>query len=359
MVFYAPNLNDYDRQIAVWLVVCAAVIFGMIMLGGATRLTNSGLSMVEWRPVLGIIPPLNDQGWLVAFEKYKQFPEYQQLNQGMTLGEFKVIFLYEYLHRLLGRLIGVLFFIPLVFFSIKGRIKKEIAPKLWFLFVLGGCQGILGWYMVKSGLIDKPHVSQYRLVAHLGLATLIYGYMLWVIFDLFHPVKIAVKDAGLMVYLSSSLVLFIFLMILSGGLVAGTDAGYAFNTWPLMGSDFIPNGVYAMEPWWLAIFEDILTIQFNHRMFAYFLLFYVGVLSWWILSNSSWAKIHSRAWVLLCAVLLQAILGVSTLLLHVPVILGVAHQATAILLLSAGIFLAHGFREHGLNSSNEKDDASR
>ena len=324
------------------------------MLGGATRLTNSGLSIVEWKPLLGVVPPLSESSWLAVFEKYQQFPEYKKLNQGMTVGEFKVIFMYEYLHRVLGRLIGVLFFFPMIYFTVKKRIKSGLSPKLWCLFLLGGCQGLLGWYMVKSGLVDKPHVSQYRLMAHLGLATAIYGYILWVICDLLRPVKSVLKEDLGIAYLSIALVFLIFIMILSGGLVAGTDAGFAFNTWPMMGSDFIPAGIYSMDPYWLAIFEDILTIQFNHRMFAYFILCFAGFVAWRILRNPERAKLHFRVILLLLVLLLQVALGVSALLLHVPVVLGVAHQGGAILLLSMAILLAHAFREESVRVAENR-----
>lgn len=179
--------NRYDRQLASWLIVCAAVILSMILLGGVTRLTGSGLSIVEWAPVSGVLPPLNEQEWQQTFDKYKQFPEYQKVNSGMSLPEFKRIFLYEYAHRLLGRLIGVLFLVPFLFFYFSHRIKPGLTPKLMIMFVLGGLQGLLGWYMVKSGLVDNPSVSQYRLTAHLGTAVIIYGYIIWVAFSLFYP----------------------------------------------------------------------------------------------------------------------------------------------------------------------------
>ena len=257
----------YDRQIASWLLLCAAVIFGMIMLGGVTRLTGSGLSMVEWKPLMGVIPPLSEEAWQQTFDKYKQFPEYQKVNMGMDLDGFKSIFMYEYLHRVLGRLIGILFFVPMVFFAFKGRVRAGLMPKLWILFVLGGLQGLLGWYMVKSGLVDNPRVSQYRLTSHLGLAVIIYAYMLWLVFDLLFPKGASHPRAGF----SRVLVALVYLMILSGGLVAGTRAGFAYSTWPLMGPSFIPDGLYSTSPAWLAMFEDITTIQFNHRMFAYLL----------------------------------------------------------------------------------------
>ena len=175
---------QYDRQIASWLLLCAAVIFGMIMLGGATRLTGSGLSMVEWRPLMGVIPPIGEDAWQQTFDKYKQFPEYQKVNLGMDLAGFKSIFMYEYLHRVLGRLIGVIYFFPLLYFALKGRVRQGLMPPLVLLFFMGGAQGLLGWYMVKSGLVNDPRVSQYRLTAHLGVAVAIYAYMLWLVFEL-------------------------------------------------------------------------------------------------------------------------------------------------------------------------------
>jgi len=330
--------NHYDRQVASWLLLCAAVIFGMITLGGVTRLTGSGLSMVEWKPLMGVIPPLSEEAWQETFDKYKQFPEYQKVNRGMDLGGFKSIFMYEYLHRVLGRLIGVLFFVPMVFFAMKGRVRAGIMPKLWILFALGGLQGLLGWSMVKSGLVDNPRVSQYRLTAHLGLAVLIYAYMLWVACDLLFARKGGShRRAGL----SRVLVILNYLMILSGGLVEGNRAGFAYSTWPLMGTSFIPPGLYAMEPAWLAMFEDITTVQFNHRIFAYLLFVLVHVFAWLSWRDGLGGRGKLAMALLLAALWLQVILGISTLLLHVPVWLAAAHQAGAVALLSAVLFASH------------------
>ena len=332
----------YDRQIASWLILCAAVIFGMILLGGVTRLTDSGLSMVEWKPLMGVVPPMSEQAWLETFDKYKQYPEYQKINKGMSMDAFKSIFMYEYLHRVLGRLIGVLFFFPMLFFALKGRVRAGLMPKLWVLFILGGCQGLLGWYMVKSGLVDRPDVSQYRLTAHLGLAVLIYAYMLWVIFDLVFPNRgLAEGRHG---GFSLTLVALVFLMILSGGLVAGTDAGYAYSTWPLMGDSFVPQGLYATTPAWLAMFEDITTIQFNHRMFAYVLVGLIGFFAVKVLAGGVAARGKLAVVLVLLALALQVTLGISTLLLHVPVAIAAAHQGGAVLLLSAMLFAAHGLQ---------------
>lgn len=333
----------YDRQIASWLLFCAAVIFGMILLGGVTRLTDSGLSMVEWKPLMGVIPPMSEQAWQETFDKYRQYPEYQKINKGMSLDAFKSIFMYEYLHRVLGRIIGVIFFFPMLFFALKGRVRAGLMPKLWILFVLGGCQGLLGWYMVKSGLVDRPDVSQYRLTAHLGLAVVIYAYMLWVVFDLLYPKR--GLAGGRFAGFSLSLVVLVFLMILSGGLVAGTDAGYAYSTWPLMGESFVPAGLYATNPAWLAMFEDITTIQFNHRMFAYFLVGLIGFFAVRVLADGVEARGKLGVLLVLLALAVQVTLGISTLLLHVPLGIAAAHQGGAVLLLTAVLFTAHGLQQ--------------
>ncbi|WP_116369106.1 COX15/CtaA family protein [Parahaliea mediterranea] len=341
--------RQYDRQIAAWLMLCAAVVFGMIILGGVTRLTNSGLSMVEWKPLMGVIPPLSDEAWQATFDKYKAFPEYQKINRGMDVEGFKSIFMYEYLHRLLGRLIGVLFFFPMLFFMLRQRVPAGMQPKLWLLFVLGGCQGLLGWFMVKSGLVDNPHVSQYRLTAHMGLAVLIYAYMLWLIFDLRFagPPKRGVQ--GPLAGWSLGLVVLVYLMILSGALVAGTKAGFAYNTWPMMGTGFFPPGLYSGAPAWLDAFEDITTIQFNHRVFAYLLALLIPafcVLAW---RRAGQPRVRLAVVLLVLALLLQLGLGISTLLLHVPVPLAAAHQGGAVILLSAALFLAHALRRPARN----------
>ena len=335
--------NTHDRQVATWLLFCAVVIFGMILLGAVTRLTNSGLSMVEWKPLVGIVPPLSEQAWQETFDKYRQYPEYKKVNRGMSLAEFEAIFMYEYLHRVLGRLIGILFLLPLLYFAWRGRIRQGLMPKLVLLFFLGGCQGLLGWYMVKSGLVDNPRVSQYRLTAHLGLAVLIYACMLWLAFDLLfrRAGDTGIPPPGRLGGWSRALVGLVYLMMLSGGLVAGTRAGYAYSTWPLMGESFIPGGLYAGTPAWRDMFEDITTVQFNHRMFAYVL---VVVIAWFA------AKVYRAGMVgrarlavnlLLLALAGQVILGISTLVLHMPVPLAAAHQAGAVLLLSAALFTSH------------------
>jgi cytochrome c oxidase assembly protein subunit 15 len=333
--------THYDRQVARWLLFCAAVIFGMILLGGMTRLTDSGLSMVEWKPLIGVVPPLSEQAWVETFDKYKQFPEYQKINKGMSLGGFKSIFMYEYLHRVLGRLIGVIFLLPMLYFAVRGRIRQGLMPQLVVLFFMGGLQGLLGWYMVKSGLVNNPHVSQYRLTAHLGVAVAIYAYMVWLAFDLLFACE--TPAVGNRPYARWSLVLaaLVYLMILSGGLVAGTRAGLAYSTWPLMGDSFIPAGLYTQTPIWLSALEDITTIQFNHRMFAYALFVLLNGFAFAVYRRSDAGRGRLGAVLLVAALCVQVALGISTLLLHVPIALGTAHQGGAIVLLTAILFLSH------------------
>ncbi len=334
----------YDRQIATWLIICAVIIITMILLGGVTRLTRSGLSMVEWKPLMGIIPPLSEAAWLETFEKYKQFPEYQKVNKGMSLFQFQEIFMFEYLHRLLGRLIGVIFLLPFLFFHFTRRIKPGLAPKLVGMFVLGGLQGLLGWYMVKSGLVDNPRVSQYRLTAHLGTAVFIYAYILWVAWGLFYSTRDSEIGQSLKRF-ASTLSVLVFLMILSGGLVAGTHAGYAYPTFPLMAGSFFPDGLYATDPAWLAIFEDLTTIQFNHRMFAYLLIVLISIFVFKSYSQPGLCSEARTGLKLVMALLVvQVSLGISTLLLHVPVPLAAAHQGGAVLLFTSVLFVTHRIR---------------
>ncbi|WP_435217572.1 COX15/CtaA family protein [Luminiphilus sp. nBUS_07] len=332
-----PHVTDNsDRWIARWLTVCAVVIFGMILLGGVTRLTDSGLSMVEWQPIMGAIPPLTAADWDLAFTKYQQFPEYQKVNYDMDLAGFKVIFMYEYLHRVLGRLIGVLYLFPMVFFMVRGMVRRPLKPKLLLLFVLGGCQGLLGWYMVKSGLVDRPDVSQYRLTAHLGLAVLVYGYMVWLILQITSPHRQIVGGHSVKFYALAALV---YLMILSGGFVAGTDAGYSYPTWPLMGDHLIPPSIYAEG--WISAFEQVTTIQFNHRLFAYGLVLLVASIAITNFRGSSDPRVKWGAVALSLALVCQVTLGVSTLLTHVAVPIAAAHQGGAVVLLTAVLFFTH------------------
>ena len=319
-----------DRTIAYWLLTCAAVVFAMVVLGGVTRLTGSGLSMVDWRPIMGTIPPLTDAEWLATFEQYKQFPEYQKVNLGMDLAGFKSIFWLEYAHRVLGRGIGVLFALPLLYFWLRGRLYQPLTTKLVALLVLGGLQGLMGWYMVKSGLVDDPRVSQYRLTAHLSLAVIIIVGLVWVAWDLLYE-RVGVDRLAL------GAAFMVFVTMLSGGFVAGTDAGLLFGSWPLMGDVFVPMGVYAGGV--VAAFEDPVTIQFNHRMIAYAA---TGVVVWLLIDR--WSSGGAVRWAMVLAgvfLVAQVTLGISTLLLRVPVSLAAAHQAVGLCLLMTIVFLCH------------------
>ncbi len=335
-----PSQQQYDRQVAYWLLLCAVVIFGMILLGGVTRLTDSGLSMVDWKPIKGIIPPITQADWQAMFAKYQQFPEYQKTNFTMTLEEFKPIFMYEYLHRMLGRFIGIIFVLPFLFFYFTKRIAHGLTPRLVVMLLLGGSQGLLGWYMVKSGLVDNPHVSQYRLTAHLGLAVFIYGFIVWTVLDLLAPKLSHPKHLKRFSYTLSSL---IFLMILSGGLVAGTRAGIPYPTWPLMGDSFIPPGLYSLTPFWLSAFEDMLTIQFNHRMFAYLIVVLVVTFAYKALKSDLDGPLKVAIYCFLILLVAQVTLGISTLIFYIPVPVAAAHQVCAVALLTASLFVSHCF----------------
>jgi cytochrome c oxidase assembly protein subunit 15 len=332
------------RQIAAWLTLCCAMIFAMVILGGVTRLTGSGLSMVEWDPLFGVVPPLSEQAWQEVFEKYRASPEYRQVNIGMDLQGFKSIYWFEFAHRLLGRSIGIVFLLPLLYFLARGMLTRPLLWKLSFAFVLGGLQGLLGWYMVKSGLVDRPHVSQYRLTAHLGLALLIYAYLLWILFGLLRLPRNGEPTQGLKKPATALLAL-LALTIVSGGFVAGMKAGLAYNTFPKMGEYWLPPGAWMLEPGWLNLFENIVTIQFNHRLLA--LLTLLSVLAFWFYARRRPMTRVTRNGVhaLLLVALAQGSLGISTLLLHVPVALGAAHQAGALALLTVALFVNHRVRD--------------
>ena len=324
-----------DVIIGRWLAICAATIFGMILLGGVTRLTESGLSMVDWRPIMGVVPPLSTADWAYLFDQYKLFPEYRLVNQGMSLEEFKQIFWFEYLHRMLGRLIGILFFVPLMVFLLLGKVKSSLKPHLLFLLFLGGCQGFMGWYMVKSGLVDRPDVSQYRLTAHLGLAVAIYAYIVWLTIGLFSPSRHRTNEPAIMTF---AVIALVYVMILSGGFVAGTNAGLSFPTWPLMGDSFIPAALYSQGL--LSAFEQVTTIHFNHRMLAYVTGAILIALATRGLLTSLDRRVRLASVLMLVAVSLQIILGISTVLSHVHIPIAAGHQSGAIVLLTTVLFWA-------------------
>ncbi|MEK6210651.1 MAG: COX15/CtaA family protein [Pseudomonadota bacterium] len=333
------------RQIAGWLVACCVLVFLMVVVGGVTRLTHSGLSMVEWKPLVGTIPPLSQTDWEEVFLKYQATPEYLQVNKGMALDEFKGIFWWEYFHRLLGRAIGLVFFLPLLFFLVRGKIDGPLALRLTGIFILGGLQGVMGWYMVKSGLVDDPRVSQFRLTAHLGLALAIYAAMLWTALGLLKPGHAAANESRQRLGgYALALAALIFLMSLSGGFVAGIRAGFAYNTFPLMNGHFVPPEILMLEPWWLNLFNNMATVQFNHRMIAW-LLMALGP-AFWLMARRVPLPPRARlaTHLVLAMLAIQVMLGISTLLLAVPVPLAAAHQGGAVLLLTAALWAGHELR---------------
>ena len=328
-------------MLGVWLLICAAVVYLMIVVGGITRLTQSGLSMVEWAPIMGILPPIGEVAWLDVFTKYQSSPEYQKVNMGMSLAAFKQIFWWEYGHRVLGRVIGMIYFLPLVYFLAKGMVPKIWRFKLFGLFILGGMQGLMGWYMVSSGLVDLPHVSQYRLTAHLGLALLIFGYMFWYALDFLRGDKPNTDSSSSYKLITGITVAIVFLMMLSGGFVAGTKAGFIMNTFPLMEGQWVPNNLMSLTPWWRNLFENAITIQFVHRCIAILVLLTILV----ALVISLKEKFTTHISIVVIVMIVQIALGVSALLLVVPITLGAAHQAGAVALLVSSLFVAHCARK--------------
>ena len=314
----------------------------MVVLGGVTRLTGSGLSMVDWRPVTGVLPPLGDSEWQQVFEMYQQTPEFQKENSHMDVSDFKGIFWLEYLHRLLGRTIGIVFLVPFLFFVWKGYIQKREFPKYTLMFVLGGMQGVLGWYMVKSGLVDNPNVSQYRLAAHLLAAFLIYAYMFWVALTLLFPPRETQRHPWYGKTLA--LTALITVTVMSGAFVAGLKAGKIYNTFPKMGEYWIPPDVLALEPAWRNFFDNMATVQFEHRVLA--ITTFVLIIAYWARLRKADlpARIRRGINALLHTAVLQVALGIATLLLVVPISLAASHQAVAMLLFSVALYLCHALR---------------
>ena len=322
------------KPIAIWLLAVCALLVAMIVLGGLTRLTGSGLSITEWKPIHGALPPLSDVEWQQEFDAYKAIPQYEQLNKGMTLDEFKGIFWWEWSHRNLGRFIGFAFLIPLLVFAFQRRIEPSLYPRLIVLFILGGLQGALGWFMVMSGLQDRTEVSQYRLVAHLGLAVVIYAAMLWTALPLWRSEWPAKATAHPLLRWAIALAGLIYVQMLLGGFVAGLNAGLIYNTWPLMDGHIFPDGLYRTLA---APFEDVTTAQFNHRMIAY--LVAAAALALWIVERRAKqaSEVALTATLLLGALGLQIVLGIWTLLEAAPVSLSAIHQLGAVALLTAAI----------------------
>jgi cytochrome c oxidase assembly protein subunit 15 len=337
-----PDTRNRDKAIGTWLLICCGLVFAMVVLGGFTRLTGSGLSMAEWRPIMGTLPPLSEAEWDRVFEIYKQTPEFRQVNSHMDVHDFKGIFWLEYLHRLLGRLLGFAFVLPLVYFVARKYISWRQLPWYLLMFALGGLQAVIGKIMVASGQVDAPQVSHYKLTAHLSAAFLVFALMFWRAQSLlygfpggrphpWYPRTIA-------------LTALIAVTIVSGGFVAGLDAGLIYNTFPKMGDYWIPPDLMALEPAWRNLFDHRPTVQFDHRVLA-IVTFALVVLYWFRAKGAAFSR-HARIGVnaLLATAVLQVLLGILTVVLAVPTLLAVGHQANALLLLTSALYLLHGLR---------------
>jgi cytochrome c oxidase assembly protein subunit 15 len=323
---------DRLRPVRIWLYTIAALVILMVAIGGVTRLTDSGLAITEWKPVSGVLPPLSEADWQAEFAAYQQSSEFRLQNSWMTLADFQYIFWWEWGHRLLGRIIGLAFLVPFVVFLVQKRLPRRLTWPLVGLFLLGGFQGFLGWWMVSSGLVDRVDVSQYRLAAHLGAACLLFAALIWVARRM-EPANDARPAPPRWRWGVAGLGILVFLQIVAGAFVAGLDAGYGYSTWPLMDGGLVPSGLGIMEPAWRNLFENALTVQFQHRVIAYLIVIYAAVLIWRGTQFEGFDGVYR--WLPLVAglILLQILLGILTLVLVVPTPLALGHQALAFLLM--------------------------
>jgi cytochrome c oxidase assembly protein subunit 15 len=332
-----------DAAVRTWLWLVAALVFTMVVVGGATRLTDSGLSITEWQPILGAIPPLGDADWQSAFEKYKATPEYAIVNAGMSLAEFKFIYWWEWTHRFLGRFIGFAFAVPFVGFWIARMLRPGFAPKLLGVLALGGLQGGIGWYMVMSGLVDRVDVSQYRLALHLLVAFAILALLVWLALSVGPPPdkqRAPTLTRGAL-WGARLLFLLVFVQCGLGALVAGLKAGLTYNTWPLMDGRLVPTGLGALSPWYENVFENVTTVQFDHRVVAYAVVAIAVCYAVMLARKGTDERAIGSAGLLAAAVLAQTGVGIWTLLYNVPLPLGLAHQAGAALVVAAATLNLH------------------
>lgn len=328
------------RAVSIWLVIVASLIVCTLLVGGATRLTESGLSIVEWKPVTGTVPPLSHAEWSAEFEAYKKIPQYREMNQGMSLGEFQTIYWWEWTHRALARFIGVAFLLPFLWFLWRGAIAGDLMRRLWIVFALGGLQGAVGWWMVKSGLAARTSVSQYRLAVHFMLALFLLSAVVWTVRRL--QSRPPLMASFRLKITSWVLLALVFLQLYFGALVAGLRAGKIFNTWPNIDGVLIPSfdRLFFESPWWRNFFDNMLTVQFSHRMIAYVLLAVAIFHAIDAVRSRASAVAASGAWWLLAAIVLQISIGVVTLLYQVPIDMGIAHQANAIVVLTLALLQA-------------------
>lgn len=333
------SIEKHRQSVAWWLFGVSAMVLGMIALGGLTRLTESGLSMVDWKPLMGVVPPIGEAAWIEKFEQYKAYPEYQKINVGMSLSDFKYIFYFEYGHRVLGRLIGMAFGLPALYFGLRGAFSAGFRNRIIVLFFLGGLQGLVGWWMVKSGLVDRPDVSHYRLTTHLGLAVFLYIALLWTAFR--HARGQVAYDWTQGAKWTAGMLGMVYTTLLSGGLVAGLGAGAQYNTFPLMGGKWIPDGLFIRDPWFSNLTENLVTVQFNHRYLAITTATVILTFSIRKLRTVELSRQRIALWAMIAAVVFQVSLGISTLLTSVWVPLASMHQVGAVILISTLIWGTH------------------
>ena len=337
----ADTIADQRRPLRIWLGIVLLVLFALVLVGGATRLTNSGLSITEWKPIHGVIPPLDAAQWQEEFDLYKRIPQYAQENAGMTLDGFKSIYWWEWAHRLLARSIGVIFFLPFLYFLFTGRIERQLRRPLFGLFVLGGIQGAIGWWMVSSGLVKLTSVSQYRLAVHLVMACLIFSGTMWIMRGLTkHSADPAPKGGALFAGVIVFLALF---QIYLGALVAGLHAGLSYNTWPLMDGAIIPGDLFVQHPAWINLFENPKTVQFIHRCGAYLLFAASLIQALWLFKVSRGSTHCRRGIILFALITVQAGLGIATLLTQVDLHAALTHQAGALVVLGFAVAHWRGF----------------
>lgn len=335
--------DNSHKSVIIWLLTGCAIIFLMVVIGGITRLTESGLSMVDWKLFMGMVPPLNEQEWITTFNQYKQFPEYQEVNFMFTLEEFKSIFFWEYLHRLIGRLLGLIFILPFVYFLITKKITGKLVKQCLIILGMGAFQGFLGWWMVKSGLVDNPDVSHYRLAVHLIAAFLTFAYTFWVALTLMYK-DVERPNVPFMRKCIAVLFVLTVVQIVYGAFVAGLNAGFVMNTYPKMGDSWFPESITAMQPLWVNFIDGIGGVQFVHRTLAHIV---VGLVLFILLKSSQFQlnKLQTNGLIgMLVIVFVQFLLGIFTLLYAVPVWLGMTHQVGAFFLLATIVYAMNSFR---------------
>lgn len=336
------QMESNRRAIRIWLGVVIVTLFCLVLVGGATRLTDSGLSITEWKPIHGVIPPLSAEGWQEEFALYQRIPEYEQINKGMTVDEFKTIFWWEWGHRLLARGIGLVFALPLLYFWVSGRIERRLRLPLLGLLALGGFQGFIGWWMVSSGLAERVDVSQYRLATHLVIACLIFSGCVWIMRALAPHSDDPIPSRGAH-KMAATLAVLSLLQIYLGALVAGLDAGLAYNTWPLMDGALVPGDLFIQNPAWINLFENPKTVQFVHRIGAY-VLFAAALFHMIQCLREAADTTHARRSIVLFALItVQAVLGITTLVLQVPLHAALAHQGGALVVLGFAVAHWRGF----------------